>query len=184
MQIAALLSTLFLFVSLFSIVKMNLQGKHKSISQHAALRLWTYWLFGLSMSIFGGVILFVLQKTMTSFIGPSFLLTLVFLATWICLLITAWIPDKDNEELVSKIHTISGLGIAWCMTILMSILAFANHLAIYFRLMAAITSIWYFYTWYLFYFVKSSRSNFLVYQTINAVSFLLITLMVSIFTIG
>jgi hypothetical protein len=182
MKIAALISTLLLLSILFIIVKIHPQGKHKSISQHASLQSWTYWIFGVSMSFFGGVILFYLQQTLTIIIGTSLLLTGVFLATWVFLFITAWIPDKGNEEMVSKIHTISGFGIAWSMTILMCFLVFTNHLPIYFRLLATITSLWYFYTWYLYYFVKNSRRNFLVYQTINIVSFFAVTLIVSVFS--
>ena len=179
MKIIAILSVFLLLLILFIIVKAQPQGRHVSISQHAAMKTWTYWIFGLSLSLFGGIFLFFLQTSFSETVGMPQYLTFLYPVIWIFLFGTAWVPDTGKGKL-SKTHQIAGLSIALWMTIIMANLPFAKNVPMFVRFVTIVISLWYAYTWYLFFFVKKSRQNFLVYQTINVVSLFTVIVAISL----
>jgi hypothetical protein len=179
MQIFIFLSVLLLLIVLFAVVKIHQEGTDVSISQHAAKKGWTYVIFGLSLTIIGSLFLIFLQASLFPSIGMPYIFYLLLPLSWICLIITAWIPDKREGKL-SVVHTYAALGIAISMAIIIFGLLFATHISLLFQLIAGITTLWYIYTLYLYFFVKKSHQYYLVYQTVNMLSFFIIILAISI----
>jgi len=180
MEIIAFSSVFLLLIILFAIVRLQPRGKHVSISEHAAMTSWTYWIFGISLSLFGGIFLFFLQTSFSASVEMPMYLSFMYPFIWICLLGTAWVPDTGNGKL-SKTHKIVAFSLAGWMVIIISSLPFSGHIPLFLKFIAAIISLWYIYTLYLFAFVKKSLQNFLVYQTINTVSFFMIIAAISVF---
>jgi hypothetical protein len=178
MKIAALISVFLLLLIFLTVVRVHPQGKQFSISQHAASKGWTSWIFGLALMFFGGFFIIFLETWLYPFLAMPQIFFLVFPFAWICLLMTAWIPDTVYGW-KSKIHQITAAGLAWIMVIITGSFAFAGHISEVFRVVAIITALWYIYTLYLFYFVKSSLRHFLVYQSINTFSFFAIIFIIS-----
>ena len=178
MKIAALVSICLLLVTFFTVVRVHPQGKQFSISQHAASKEWTSWIFGLALTFFAGFFIIFIETWLYPFLAIPKIFFLIFPFTWFCLLITAWIPDTLHGW-QSKLHQLAALGIGLIMIFIMVSFIFAGHISPIFRFIAGITALWYIFTLYLFFFVKSSLRYFLVHQSINTVSFFTIIFMIA-----
>jgi hypothetical protein len=173
MEFLALFCICLLLLIIFTVVRVHPQGSHISISQHAASEIWTYILFGISLSLLGGVFLIFMETSFASHLALPRIFSAVLFASWICLLVTAWIPDRGSGP-SNKIHLLASYGMAILMTIIMGCLTITGNLNTVFRFITAFIACWYIFTLYLWFFVKSSHRHFLSYQVINIVSFFII----------
>jgi hypothetical protein len=170
MALLTLLSVVLLLFVFFIIVKTKPQGRHISISEHAATRTWSYILFGTALTTCGSMIILFAYKSLGPQLGMTVVYKVVLALGWLALLMTAWIPDPGKGRL-SDIHKIIAFSLAGTMAGLMACLTFAIHTPILLRLVSACLAVFYAYTIFLFYNDKSKRKHFLVYQIFNIVSF-------------
>jgi hypothetical protein len=179
MRLIAILSMVLECFCIYIILRTRRLGKDTTISQHAASRRWTYWLFALSLSTFGSLLIVYLLRDF----GPQFGLPIIFyialILGWICLILTAWIPDKDSSMKLNNPHWLAAYAMANTMMITMLSLVFAHHVNMLTRTLAGITASWYAYTLYLGVFGKRSSKSVLVYQSVNILSFFAILIGVS-----
>lgn len=165
------MSVVLLLATLGIIVGTQPQGKHVSISEHAASRRWSYLVFACSLSIFGSVLLFYLLRSF----GPEFGLPVTYyvalFAGWVFLFLTAWIPDRGFRTF-TNVHWKAAYGLACCMTIIIASLAGTGRIALFIRLISLVVSIWYCYTLYIWKFTTKGSHQFLVFQAVNISSFM------------
>jgi hypothetical protein len=172
MKIIGLLSVVLLLVALGVIVATQPQDRHSSISRRAAAQRWTYLLFASSLTIFGSLFDFYLFHSFGPQLGlPVVYYGAVFLG-WICLLLTAWIPERETDPLRGP-HWRFAFALACCMTVMTLCLAFTRDAEPAVRVAAVGLSTWYGYTLYLL-FQPMKEVRFLTYESFNVVSFMAI----------
>jgi hypothetical protein len=96
---------------------------------------------------------------------------------FVAIVLTAWIPDPGSGR-VSTLHKHVAFSLAAAMIGLAACLPFARHTIISIRILGALAAIWYAYTFYVYFADKRMWRFFLVFQSINIVSF------VTIFTLA
>lgn len=171
MKVAALISVVVLLIALGVIVGTDAHNAHISISERAASRRWSYLVFAGSLSVFGSLLFIYLLAFFGDKLGLPASYYIALFAGWICLLLTAWIPDHGPRDF-SNIHWKTAFGLACSMTVMTMSIATAQHVGETIRILSIVTSLWYCYTLYFWLFNTQSFQLYLRFETMNIASFM------------
>lgn len=167
----ALVSVVLLLITLGVIVGTDAQDAHISISERAASRRWSYLVFAGSLSIFGSLVFLYLLAFFGGQFGLRASYYIALFAGWICLLLTAWIPDRGPRNF-TNLHWKTAFGLACTMTIMTMSIAGARHVDETIRVLSLGASLWYCYTLYIWLFNTQAFQLYLRLETMNIASFM------------
>jgi len=148
-----------------------------SISSHAGSKRTSYLLFGSVLTFVGATFYLFLWRWFGPAIGAGWPFYVILALAGVFQLLTAWIPDDGKGGRMATAHSSVAFNMARMMMLLVGLVAVAPHISDLARIVSVLTFIAMGVFWYLFYFVKSTRRHFLVYQSSYIVSFYVVVLL-------
>ncbi|HEV2403029.1 MAG TPA: hypothetical protein VGS08_02405 [Candidatus Saccharimonadales bacterium] len=113
--------------------------------------------------------------------GPQFGLPFIFylavVATWVSMLLTAWVPYHPTKRGLQILHGKAAMAMACMMALIIASLTLARNVSTGIHIVAAILAVWYGFTIYLGFSLKRSSlakrllPHFIVIEVFNIVSF-------------
>jgi len=169
-----------LVVVLLAIVTTQPQGRHVSISEHVASRVWTYLLFATTLTVCGSLLILFAYRSLGQQLGMPAAYHVILAIAWGACVGTAWVPYPGPGRL-GRIHQCLALTLAFSLAALVACLPFATHVGTSLQLLSGAVALWYLYTFYLYFTDESKRQYFLTFQSVNITSFLAIFILASVF---
>jgi len=180
----AVICDVVLLAALLTITLNISKGKSVSISEHAASSRWSYWLFAITLTIFGSIF----SLYLVFYLGPQFNLSPLYYAAaiigWIALVLAAWFAEDTKKPRFKNPHWLSANALGAMMGVMLVCISITSSVNPVTRVLAAIFAAWYFFCLYLIFFREDAKllNHFMPIQYFNILTFTSLVLAASYFS--